>query len=193
MAAAIEAAVPAGSVRTVGSWIQTVAAEVLTTRANVVAELERRGERASINPPDVTPSAQTSSVSLASDAHNPTVRHTGYFVVAAALLGIGVAAFGVKLTHHQQVPVPAASSPALVETTPLLVAEPPNTTAMSAPPLPTASVPPERKPTGVPARHPLTTSTALIPVATAAASEKCPVKTFTDADGIVQFRRICDP
>jgi hypothetical protein len=40
---------------------------------------------------------------------------------------------------------------------------------------------------------PTTATTALIPIATAAASEKCPVKTFTDQDGIVQFRRICDP
>lgn len=197
MAAAIEAAAPAGSVRTVGTWVQTVAADVLKARGDVVAELEQRGERASVSPPDVTPSAQTSSVSVVSDAHNPTVRHTGYFVAAAALLGVVVATLAVKLTHHQQVmPVPAASSPALVETTPLVVAEPPNTTAMSAAPLPTASAPPKRKSTGVPTRRPLTTSatsTAVIPVATAAASEKCPVKTFTDADGIVQFRRICNP
>jgi len=198
MAAAIEAAIPVANARAVSAWIQGVAGEVIAERANRIAELERHAdpaaaEAASTGVVDEPPPSQISSVSVSSDAARPRASYVAIGALAlAAAIGAGALVLG---NRHKAAtsPPPVASvvpsvSASVATSAPVLA---PPVTA-SAPPIVSAAASHEAEPHRTHHAHAVTPPPT-VTVAAPADSEHCPIKTFTDSDGIVRFRRDCSP
>jgi serine/threonine protein kinase len=192
MAAAIEAATTIASARKVSSWIETVAGHVLAKRQETVAELDRRTEEelSAMGTPsgvEVTSGAdasQISSVSMTTDAPRKTRRRMA--VASIAIVAIAAAAVGVvKL----RTPVKASSAP--IATT---VANTTSSASMSTSTVESTVASTSTSKSAATAapivRH---VHDATKPASSASVDKPCPVKTFVDSDGIVQFRRECAP
>ncbi|HEY1957782.1 MAG TPA: serine/threonine-protein kinase [Polyangiaceae bacterium] len=195
MAAAIEAVVPVANARAVAAWIQGVAGETLAERAHLIAELERHADPEAVvtSVVDEPPHSQISSVSVTSDAMRP--RRAPYVALGALALAaaIGAGAFYASnrakrveappvasvAPNHSVAPIVSASSEAASATAPV---------ASVAPAASHAEAEPHRRSHHVAHVAPPPTA-SVAPVD----SERCPIKTFTDADGIVRFRRDCSP
>ncbi len=200
MATAIEGALVVGSARAVGTWIQTVSGEVIAERAAVVAKLEQSAEVGLETTDDHHPrevGSQISSVSVSTDARSPKKRRTAYVALASVLLvACAIALAMVKLTRHTATPATPTSTSLATETA---RAEPTEAiVAASTAPVPIITETPRiaGRDSGAPMHHRVPAATVSAPkIETAApvASEKCPIKTYTDQDGIVKFRRVCDP
>ena len=199
MAAAIEAAVPVANARAVSAWIQGVAGEVIAERANRIAELERHAdpaaaEAASTGVVDEPPPSQISSVSVSSDAARPRRSYVAIGALAlAAAIGAGALVLGNR--HKAATPPPVAS--VLPSASASVAASAP---VVSASAIATASAPPvvpaaarEIEPRHTTRHVHVVTPPPSATVAAPADSEHCPIKTFTDSDGIVRFRRDCSP
>ena len=190
MATAIEAAVRVASARGVATFVQTSAGEVLEERRRAVAELERRSEDedSSIGTPggvDVPADSQVSSVSLTTDAPAKSRRRFALAALAAVLLAAGAVAF----VRFRPVLSPAAPPMAVATVTPMPSIAPPASVIVVAPP-PTSQAPAAPvSTTPLTAHVPKTVVHSSAPVPSS--DKPCPVKTFVDADGIVQFRREC--
>jgi serine/threonine-protein kinase len=191
MAAAIEAAVPPASARKVASWIETVAGHVLAQRRQVVADLERNAREDLGTPSGVekpSDASQISSVSMTTDAPR-----TGRRRVAVVMIGVVAAAgvaFGAVKLRPRDAPAIATTGSAAAPASAMTIASANTSTSTSASVVrPTASTTTMAAPVSTTIRR----HAAHAPTATASADKPCPVKTFVDSDGIVQFRRECAP
>jgi serine/threonine protein kinase len=198
MATAIEAATRVASARGVASFVQTVAGHVLDARKQTVAELEKRTdeEDSAMGTPggvDVPLESQVSSGSMTTDTGPGFLRKArGAFALVAlgALLVVG-AVFALRARTS---PVPVVTSPVTVTAS----------TQPSAPPAPPVITPVDPEATAKQVTAPSVTAARSVPAVVTVVrtvtrtappagtgDRPCPVKTFVDADGIVQFRREC--
>jgi hypothetical protein len=175
MAAAIEAAVRVASARGVGTFVQTVAGHLLDERKRVVADLEQRAD-------DDIGGSLVSNVSMATDATAaPRRRFTVIALAMVAVVGTTAAWLGLR-QHARAAPVMA---PPIMSTA---VASSADTTTVAPPPSAVVSALPSAPRAATPAR---TVGARRAPPGAPSSDKPCPVKTFVDADGIVQFRREC--
>jgi serine/threonine-protein kinase len=195
MAAAIEAATPVASARKVASWIETVAGHVLAERQRTVAELDGRpeSELSAIGTPagvEVRSSEDASQISSVSMPAGPPRATRRVAIVSVALLAVAGLAFGVVKLRPKAAP-PDTSREVIASGSVSTTAVASTTIAAATTPIATASVSVTIATAAATApRHPRERPAV---TATASSDKPCPVKTFVDSDGIVQFRRECAP
>jgi hypothetical protein len=183
MAQALERSTAVASARRIAEWVDALAGDRLAARRRRLAEIER-------TPAPAEPAAIVEAPAPPAPRRWPlTLGALGALgLLAVTLLGVRLAtSSGSESPASAESPLPAASATALVASAPPLGETP-------APPAVTAS-PASRVPPTTPSPVAAGTPRASPRRSDARAPTKrgpCPVRSFVDGDGIVQFRRDCE-